>query len=56
MAWFSVKKAAERTALRTYLFLTKINVEVKGKFVPVLNQAPHHKGVLGSGGIAAPIL
>jgi hypothetical protein len=27
---------------------------VKGKAVPVLNQAPHHEDVLGNGGIARP--
>jgi hypothetical protein len=34
------------------LYITK----VKGKVVPVLNQAPRHEGVLGSGGIAPRIL
>jgi hypothetical protein len=33
-----------------------VKVKVKGKVVPVLNQAPRHEDVLGSGGIAPPIL
>jgi hypothetical protein len=30
----------------------KVKVKVKVKGVPVLNQAPLHEGVLGSGGVA----
>jgi hypothetical protein len=33
-----------------------VKVKVKGKFVPVLNQAPRHEDVWGSGGIAPCIL
>jgi hypothetical protein len=31
-------------------------IKVKGKVVTVLNQAPHHEDVLGSGGIAPRVL
>lgn len=33
----------------------KISIRSGGKFVPVLNEAPHHEDVLGSGDIA-PLL
>jgi hypothetical protein len=33
-----------------------LEVDGKGKVVPVFNQAPRHEGVLGSGGIAPCIL
>jgi hypothetical protein len=33
-----------------------VKVIGRGKVAPVLNEAPHHEGVLGSGGIAPCIL
>jgi hypothetical protein len=32
------------------------DIKSKGKVVPVLNQAPRHEDVLGSGGIAPRVL